>query len=129
LLLDTHVYLHVLGQTSTGMPRAVLEVLQSAGTLRIVSVASLWEIAIKARSGKLPISFPLQGLASRTEALGFRVLDIGPEHALTDVAPMPETADPFDRLLLAIAKVEGAALLTIDAKLRDHPLAWRSGSA
>jgi PIN domain nuclease of toxin-antitoxin system len=46
-------------------------------------------------------------------------------HVITLVLPEPPTRDPFDRLLLAQAQVEGLQLVTIDRALIDHPLAYR----
>jgi PIN domain nuclease of toxin-antitoxin system len=88
-------------------------------------VASIWEIAIKHRIGKLSISFNLSRLPRILEDIGIAVLDIEPKHALADIGIEPITKDPFDRLLLGVCAAEGMKLLTIDKALVDHPLAWR----
>lgn len=102
---------------------AAERLLQQPGIEAKVSVASLWEIAIKVRLGKLDPGLPLKGMAGYFEAAGFAVLPITAEHALTEIEPVPPTRDPFDRLLLAQCAVENLRLVTLDGALRDHPLA------
>jgi PIN domain nuclease of toxin-antitoxin system len=125
ILLDTHVLLDVLGETSMRLPVAMRALLNSPDAVRIVSVASLWEVAIKVRRNRLPVAVPLDGIPARIERINIRLLDVTAGHVVRDVEPVPPTADPFDRLLLAVAAAEGARLLTVDSKLVDHPLAWR----
>lgn len=89
------------------------------------SAASLWEIAIKARLGKLDPGMPLGMLAEFFEAVGIGMLPITASHAVAAVEPMPPTRDPFDRMLLTQCLVEGRRLVTVDNALCDHPLATR----
>jgi PIN domain nuclease of toxin-antitoxin system len=88
-------------------------------------VASLWEIAIKHRLGKLQLTSGLPALEEACRASNLRILPVLGRHALADIAPLPQTRDPFDRLLLAQATCEGMHLVTIDAALVTHPIAWR----
>lgn len=90
-----------------------------------VSTASLWEIAIKARLGKLEPGMPLSVLPRAIAAMGFAVLPITAPHVLADLTPLPGTRDPFDRLLLAQCIVEDRRLVTLDHALADHPFAAR----
>ena len=90
-----------------------------------VSTASLWEIAIKTRLGKLAPLLPLDEIPAYLVAAGFVFISIEVKHVLTAAQPEPPTRDPFDRLLLAQAQVEGLQLVTIDRALVDHPLAFR----
>ncbi len=87
-----------------------------------VSVASLWEIAIKHRLGKLALSATPAVLPDLIEALGATLLSITAPHVLAVVEPEPPTRDPFDRLLLAQCESEGLRLMTLDRALVDHPL-------
>ena len=93
--------------------------------LGVVSVASLWEIAIKTRLGKLDPGVPVEHMQFNLQQAGLTILPIKVEHVLTVAEPQPPTRDPFDRLLLAQAQVEGLQLVTIDRALIDHPLAYR----
>jgi PIN domain nuclease of toxin-antitoxin system len=118
ILLDTHLVIDLLrGLRSRhpGLPEAV-------DSLH-VSVASLWEIAIKARLGKLDPGVPLDALPVALERSGVQILPVVTEHALARLDRAPPTKDPFDRLLLVICQVEGLRLATIDRALVEHPLA------
>jgi PIN domain nuclease of toxin-antitoxin system len=91
-----------------------------------VSVASLWEMAIKSRLGKLDVGLPLHSLPGYLRASGISVLPVTADHAFCAVEPTPPTRDPFDRLLLAVCEVEGLRLVTVDRALSGHPLALRT---
>ena len=80
-----------------------------------LSVASMWEIAIKYAVGKLRLPEPPASyVPSRLVAMGVHTLPIGQEHAL-HVATLPlHHRDPFDRLLIAQAQLEDFAILTSD---------------
>lgn len=99
--------------------------LRSPGTRAYMSVASLWEAAIRHRLGKLPLPCPLEEWPIVLAAMGVEQIEVRAEHAIAEVDPWPKTNDPFDRLLLAVAQVEDMQIMTIDRKLLDHPLAWR----
>jgi PIN domain nuclease of toxin-antitoxin system len=124
MVLDTHMVLAILRQTDLDLPPAIASRLREPKN-SFVSVASIWEIAIKHRIGKLSISFNLNSLPHILEDIGIAVLDVESKHTLADIGPEPITKDPFDRLLLGVCAVEGMKLLTIDKALVDHPLAWR----
>jgi PIN domain nuclease of toxin-antitoxin system len=93
----------------------------------IASAASLWEIAIKTRLGKLDPLRPLDELADYFSVIGVVHLAIDHRHAVHHADPIPPTRNPFDRLLLAQCAVEGMRLITTDRVLVQHPLAWRAG--
>ena len=122
VLLDTHILIAIArNELATRFP-SVDSLLTSAHSESFASVASLWEIAIKSRLGKLDPGAPLDQLASIFESYGFAVLDITRHHAVAFVEPEPFTRDPFDRMLLAQCKVEGMRLVTLDRALVNHPL-------
>lgn len=118
LLLDTHFILALLA------PELVAGEEWASADLS-VSVAGLWEIAIKVRLGKLHLDFPLEQLEDRIERLGCTIRPVIGQHVIAEVTPQPAINDPFDRLLLAVCQVEDLRLVTRDRKLVDHPLAWR----
>jgi PIN domain nuclease of toxin-antitoxin system len=90
-----------------------------------VSTASLWEIAIKARLGKLVLSLPLRELADYCRDLSYTIMNVDEHHAVAELINQPQTRDPFDRILLAQCQVEGLRLVTVDRVLSGHPLAWQ----
>ena len=83
---------------------------------KFLSVASLWEIAIKYSLGKLTLSKPFDELIPQQLSLnGFELLNISIDHA-TMVATLPfHHRDPFDRLLIAQAAVEKMPIVSVDA--------------
>lgn len=126
LLLDTHVLLALLDGEVGSLGRKVEKAVTDGDNDLWASIASLWELAIKSRLGKLPLPVSRQRLPAALDALRISVLEITADHVLRDLVPEPSTRDPFDRLLLAQCDVEGLHLLTIDRSLVGHPLAWRA---
>ncbi|MBY3029383.1 type II toxin-antitoxin system VapC family toxin [Rhizobium leguminosarum] len=125
VLLDTHMIIAIVQRKLTDRFPDVQRVLLHATTKGFVSVASLWEIAIKTRLGKLQPGLTLDVIPAYLQGTGLTILPIGIAHVITAADPEPETRDPFDRLLLAQCKVEGLQLATVDRLLVDHPLALR----
>ncbi len=83
----------------------------------LVSAASIWEAEIKAASGKLELSPDLLGDVRRH---GFRELSIDVDHTI-EAARLPmHHLDPFDRMLIAQARLEGLVLLTRDPAFRAY---------
>lgn len=119
LLLDTHVLLWWLRDDPRlgPKPRALI----SDGDVEaIFSVVSCWEASVKFRAGKSDI----QGSDLRRFALGERLRPIGLESShIDELDRLPIEArhrDPFDHLLLAQAKAEGAALMTHDRAMTQY---------
>ncbi|EJT04396.1 PilT protein domain-containing protein [Rhizobium sp. CCGE 510] len=125
VLLDTHIVIAIAQQKLTERFPRVQQVLSDRAASGFVSVASLWEIAIKTRLGKLQPGLPLETIPAYLQEAGLTILSIDIPHVITAADPEPETRDPFDRLLLAQCKVEGLQLATVDRLLVDHPLALR----
>ena len=81
----------------------------------IVSVASAWEIAIKAERGRLALPAPAERYVPELlRRFGFESLDVKMPHALRAGALPPHHRDPFDRLLIAQAQLEDMPLVTAD---------------
>lgn len=96
---------------------------------KYLSAASIWEIAIKSSIGKLPLPTPVsEYVPKRMEQFGLRVLSIAREHAAA-VETLPfHHRDPFDRLLVAQAQIEGLSIVTTDRifeKYAVHVLGMR----
>jgi PIN domain nuclease of toxin-antitoxin system len=113
LLLDTHIFLWAVADSPLLRP-AARTLIESADEV-YVSAASIWEISIKARLGK--ITADPDELEAAIAASGFNELPIRAVHA-KGVAALPlHHGDPFDRLLVAQAISEPMQLLTADAAL------------
>ena len=122
LLLDTHALLWWLADDVRLGERA-RRVIAAPENDVYVSAASAWEIAIKAGLGK--VSAP-NDLAEQIDASAFFALPIDVVHAL-EVRQLPEHhRDPFDRLLVAQARLEGLTLVTADPRISryDVPVLW-----
>jgi PIN domain nuclease of toxin-antitoxin system len=128
-LLDTHVALALANETPDELPSAMRALLAEPERSFVVSVASLWEIAIKSRLGKLPLKWMLEELPAQLAILGIEFVDVRLFHTLIEVDSSLLAKDPFDRMLIAVAQVEQCEFVTLDKALRDHPLAWKPASA
>lgn len=121
LLLDTHAVLWWHDDdTRLSVParRAI-----SRADLVLVSAASAWEVAIKIGLGKLRLPIPFEEVVTRN---GFAELSVTVRHAAEVADVRLEHRDPFDRMLVAQALVEGATLVTRDKALGDYgvPVLW-----
>jgi len=116
VLLDTHVYLWAV--TNNSSLKAPTRRIMEAAEQVFVSAASIWELAIKARLGK--IQAEPDAMVEAIEASGFVELPVRARHA-AGVAKLPlHHTDPFDRLLIAQAMFEPLKLLTVDPVLAQY---------
>ncbi len=119
LLLDTHVALWAITD-SPKLSGAARELILAPSAVVWISVASLWEIAIKHSLGRG--NMPVSGRQAREyfRQSGFRFLAVGDEHAVA-VESLPQIHnDPFDRILVAQALVEPMRLLTHDWQMTRY---------
>ena len=116
LLIDTHLLLWWLAD-SPSLPAAGRTAIGDERNLIFISAATAWEIAIKKNAGKLNAPDDLEDalLANAFEAMAITV-----KHALAAAALPRHHDDPFDRMLVAQAKVEGVTLLTHDQRLAAY---------
>lgn len=120
LLLDTHVFIWWDSEPSKLSAR-VLALCQDRNHTLLLSVASVWEMQIKAQLGKLHLTIPLATLVTaQQQANGIQILPVVLEHVLA-LADLPGYhKDPFDRLLIAQANLESATLLSHDAVFEQY---------
>lgn len=126
LLIDTHFVILLADDRIEQSPRSNRDIILHQSSEIFVSVASLWEVEIKSRIGKLPLSNSVRNWAGILENTGVRILNVESQHVVADIGPEPDTNDPFDRLLLSTCAAENLKLVTLDRALSAHPLAWRS---
>ena len=119
-LLDTHLLLRAAGMPQR-LPAPVRMLLERTDTEPVVSVASLWEVAIKSGLGRTDFSVDPRLLRRGLLEHGYAELDVTGAHATAvDLLP-PIHKDPFDRLLVAQAQIEGITLLTTDENVALYP--------
>lgn len=119
LLLDTHVLLWALADDARLLPSARDRIADGRSSV-FVSAVSAWEITIKRALGKLRVP---DDLVEQLRMARFEDLDITIEHALA-VADLPDHhRDPFDRLLVAQARVDGLTIVTHDPQVQQYDVA------
>jgi len=121
LLLDTHVFLWWRAD-DPGLKPAIRRDIARADVV-YVSAASAWEVAIKSALGKLRVPGSIE---AGVEESGFTKLPVSFRHA-EEVAGLPDHhADPFDRMLIAQALVEGLTVVTRDRQFEPYrvPVIW-----
>jgi PIN domain nuclease of toxin-antitoxin system len=125
LLLDTHAFLWFVFDDPRLSPRAA-ESIESASSVAL-SVASLWEIAIKVQLGKLELGMGLPAFfAEHVERTELEIVPLELSHLL-EYASLPlHHRDPFDRLIVAQARVLATPVASADPNLRTYgiPIIW-----
>jgi PIN domain nuclease of toxin-antitoxin system len=114
LLLDTHALLWFLEGDAAMLAGPARAAIADPGNEVLVSVVSLWEVAVKLRAGKLEAE--LAEIVEGTARAGFATLGITPAHllGLGRLPRIEDHRDPFDHLLIAQAITEGAGFVTQD---------------
>ena len=119
LLLDTHTLLWTLVEPERLSARATAAIAAEESEV-FVSVVSPWELAIAKARGRLD---PPEDLESRLERNRFKLLPVMLRHVPPIESMAHHHRDPFDRMLVAQAQVEGMTLVSVDHKLRQYPVA------
>jgi PIN domain nuclease of toxin-antitoxin system len=121
LLLDTYALLWLVAGDRR-LARAALGMMADRANTTLVSMASFWEIAAKARAGRLQVD--LDAVFAQAWTTNLQRLDIQQHHlaALRALPRFPDHRDPFDHLLIAQAITEGATLLTVDPHMPRYPV-------
>lgn len=117
-LLDTRILLWWLADDRR--LSADVRGLITTAPIVVVSAASAWEIALKRALGKLRAPADLAAVVARC---GFSPLPITLQHAEAAGALPRHHHDPFDRMLIAQAEVEGLVIVTLDDRFRDYGVA------
>ena len=120
LLLDTHVLLWAAGSPAQ-LPPEARAMLEDPDNALLFSAASLWEIAIKRSLGRADFKVDARVLRRGLQDNGYQELPITSEHAVFIDSLPPIHKDPFDRILVAQATVEGITLLTADTLIAQYP--------
>ena len=119
ILIDTHILIwHLQGDSQLSPERRQL--VASPSDQAFISIASLWEIAIKLSKGKLAISKSISDVVAHIERSTSLLFAIATEH-LIHVASLPfHHKDPFDRLIIAQSFVENIPILTADSNFSKY---------
>lgn len=120
LLLDTHLLLWAAGAPER-LPQAARALLTAPENELFFSAASLWEVTIKRGLGRSDFQVDPRVLRRSLLDNGYQELPVTSEHAVSVDQLPPVHKDPFDRLLVAQAWVEGITLLTSDTQVARYP--------
>jgi PIN domain nuclease of toxin-antitoxin system len=120
LLLDTHLLLWT-AEGSRRLSKVARTLINDPDNEVVFSVASLWEIAIKRSLDRDDFQVDPRLLRRSLLDNGYVELPITSEHALATGSLPPIHKDPFDRILIAQAIVEGITLLTVDPLVKRYP--------
>ncbi len=119
-LLDTHVFLWMITEESK-LTAGVTDILENSDNKLFMSIACLWEIAIKYQLGKLPLAkAPEKYIPHHLSITGVQILPIEPNHALSIHTLPLHHRDPFDRMMICQAKIERIPILTQDRVFRKY---------
>jgi PIN domain nuclease of toxin-antitoxin system len=120
-LLDTHTFIWWDSDPSRLSAKA-LAVLHDPASTILLSVVSVWEILVKSQLGKLTLRLPLDQIIAQQVANRVQILPATLEHVLA-LGDLPAVhKDPFDRLLISQARIEGATLLSADHVFNQYPV-------
>lgn len=126
LLLDTHTFLWLV-EGSPNLSAAAKAALTDPANDLFLSAASIWEMAIKSGNKKLALSDPLDAYVAKwAAAYHLSALPVLFGHAQSVANLPPHHKDPFDRLLIAQAALEGMTVVTSDGKFAPYgvPIIW-----
>ena len=116
LLLDTHVLLWWLADDPR-LPGPAAAAIGDGQTPVLVSAVSAWEISIERAAGRLEAPDDLMGALDESD---FDTVPITIGHALAAGALPPYHGDPFDRMLIAQARVDGLTIVTVDRRFAAY---------
>jgi PIN domain nuclease of toxin-antitoxin system len=120
LLLDTHILLWAAGEPRRLSKRA-RTLIDNPDNDLLFSAASLLEVAIKRGLGREDFKVDARLLRRGLLDNGYSELAISSDHVVATESLPPIHKDPFDRILVAQATVEGVTLLTIDSQVSQYP--------
>ena len=119
LLLDTHILLRAA--RGVGLGAGLRRLLEDPGNRLVFSAASIWEIAIKSGLGRPDFDVPSGVFRRGLLEAGYEELPVTGAHAAALQGLPPLHRDPFDRILVAQALVEGLTLVTADRTILTYP--------
>ncbi len=120
VLLDTHTFLW-FAWGDKQLSHKARSLIESTEHTTYLSMASVWEMAIKLNLGKLKLTRPFEDfLIERVDDNGFEVLPIERTHSLQLVSMPLHHRDPFDRMLVAQSLAERMPILSVDAVFETY---------
>lgn len=123
VLIDTNVFLWSITGQQSKLSRKAFQALEDPYNQRWLSAVSLWEIAIKVGIGKLDLPGHGDFLRAHMALLRIgKVLPVEEAHVLAHFGLPHHHRDPFDRMMIAQAQVEGVPFVTSDKQIHKYPI-------
>ncbi len=121
ILLDTHTFIWFFNGDEQLSLKAK-KLIEDSRNKKFISIASIWEVAIKIGLKKLIFDGKTSEVADLIEQNGFRILPISIAHTITYESMEFVHRDPFDRILVAQAIVENMAIITKDENIQKYSI-------
>ena len=118
-LLDTHTFLWFINGDAQ-LSKNALEAIGNPDSIKYISIASFWEIAIKVNLGKLSLDMPFTDLRQQVTDNGFEILPITFSHTAELISLDLHHRDPFDRIIIAQALNERLILISKDGNFEKY---------
>ncbi len=120
-LLDTHTFIWFSENDKLLSKKAAKEITHINNSC-FLSIASLWEIAIKSSNGKLDLKIPFQEIYSFLSANNITILPVEMNDLYTLLALEHFHKDPFDRIIIAQGIFQNLTVITVDGNFRHYPV-------
>jgi PIN domain nuclease of toxin-antitoxin system len=122
VLIDTHIFIWYI-QNSERLPSSIATYINDGRNDILLSIASVWEMAIKQSTGKLNLGLPYASfIAEQMRLNSIELLPLRLDH-LEVVTTMPfHHRDPFDRILIAQAMLEDIVIVSADSMFSSYPV-------
>jgi len=122
-LLDTHVLLWTMLEPGK-LSQSAQKIITDAKTPKFISISSIWEIAIKNRIGKLPLSMGIDGVFDVLDASAVGIMGIDRQHIEVYTSLPLLHRDPFDGIIIATAMLEKMTIVTADENIQKYDVPW-----
>ncbi len=123
-LLDTHTAIWAFAD-DVNLSKNVREIIADTSNSLYISIVSAWELAIKISLGKLDFPGGVSTFLTEVEENGIEIIGIDSSY-IKCVEKLPFIhRDPFDRLIIATAKIDNATLLTADENIHKYEVNWK----
>ncbi|UFH53607.1 type II toxin-antitoxin system VapC family toxin [Spirosoma sp. KNUC1025] len=124
LLLDTHTLIWFLNGNETNISAKAKQLITDSANVSYVSIASLWEMAIKIRLGSLSFEPGYDNLLALLDQNGFELLPITFQHTRCLLTLPMHHRDPFDRVLISQSITESLLFITADTHIHQYEVDW-----
>jgi PIN domain nuclease of toxin-antitoxin system len=120
-LLDTHTLIWFING-DTELSKKARELIEADNSINFISIASLWEIAIKVSLGKLQLNTSFEEINRQIEINGFQWLPITFDHTLI-LSKLPfHHRDPFDRMIIAQRIANNLTIISRDSNFKNYEI-------